>query len=121
MHSRPESIAQGLLAVFARGALAGKGLVLRELLSGIGFVDVGIVLSTVLHLVEIKILAGVFKGAKQLQRYMRCEKRKEGWLIIIEVRPAERRTPIPKLIHTPDGVVRSIVIDANPEAPSLVR
>src|SRR2546425_5223688 len=42
LRSRPEKIAQGLLAVFAKGVVGIDGLVLREIASGIGFVDVGV-------------------------------------------------------------------------------
>lgn len=57
MRSRPEKIAQGLLAVFAKGVVGSDGLVLREIASGIGFVDVGVSFGGVLHLIELKILA----------------------------------------------------------------
>ena len=51
MRSRPEKIAQALLAVFAKGVVGKNGVVLREIASGIGFVDVGVSFGGTLHLV----------------------------------------------------------------------
>ena len=54
---KPEKIAQTQLALFTRGVLLHRrGIVLREMSSGIGFVDIGVIFSSTLHLVEIKVL-----------------------------------------------------------------
>ncbi len=75
LRSRPEKIAQGRLAVFARGVVGGDGLVLREIASGIGFVDVGVSFGGALHLIELKILKRQPTGANQLATYMTTEGR----------------------------------------------
>lgn len=40
--------------MFARGVLGKKDVMLREIASGIGFVDVGILFGQTLHLVELR-------------------------------------------------------------------
>lgn len=118
LKKKPESIAQGLLAVFFRGILENSGLVLREFASGTGFVDVGIVLSNVLHLIEIKILKGKLTGIEQLATYMKQESRNAGFLVVFDVRPPAKKTDLPKVFNLKEGVVRVIVIDVHPTKPS---
>lgn len=118
LRSRPEIIGQDLLALFAVGVLQDRGLVLKELFSGVGFVDVAIIISQVAHIIELKILKATMKGAGQLQQYMRNEKRKVGWLILFDARPMSRKNTIPSQIGTPVGIIRTIVIDINPVIPS---
>jgi hypothetical protein len=118
LRPKPEEIVQGALAMFARGVLGNDGLVLREIASGVGFVDVGIAFGKTLHLVELKILKGQLTGPNQLAAYMRTEQRREGWLLLIDVRKtrsAQNKTP--ETIDTPDGVIRVVIVDANPHAP----
>lgn len=107
---------QGALAMFARGVLGKQGVVLREIVSGIGFVDVGILFGQTLHLVELKILKGQLTGPNQLAAYMRTEQRREGWLLLIDVRK-KRTGKIPETIDTPSGVIRVVTVDADPAAP----
>jgi hypothetical protein len=113
-------IAQDLFALFVEGTLAGRGFLLKELCSGIGFVDFSIILSRVIHLVEIKILSGQFTGVGQLDQYMRNESRREGWLVVFETRPTGARSPIPAGIPVASGLVRTLVVDVNPTSPSRV-
>lgn len=117
---RPEHIGQGLLAIFFKGILDSNthGLVLREMYSGTGFVDVAIVFTKVPHLVEIKVLTSRFTGASQLQTYMRMEGRKEGWLLLFDARSPNGRVQIPDLIDTEDGRIRILLVDINPIPPS---
>ena len=56
--------------------LAESGLVWRELSSGVGFVDVVVVLSRIPHLIELKILKSRYHGAAQLGEYMKKESRR---------------------------------------------
>lgn len=122
LHTRPETIAQGLFAVFAKGVINDTGLVLRELVSGIGFVDVSIIFSArTLHLVELKILTGAFVGVSQLEVYMKNENRKEGWLLVLDSREATKKTKIPNVISSKYGTIRTLVIDINPTAPSKLK
>jgi hypothetical protein len=114
---RPESIGQGLLAMSAKRFLDNSGLVLRELTSGIGFVDVAIIFSSVPHLIEMKVLTKVFAGPSQLAVYMRNEQRREGWLVVLDARPLASKTTIPGIIQVPEGIVRVVVADINPAAP----
>lgn len=118
LRSRPEKIAQGLLAVFARGVVGKGGLVLREVASGIGFVDVGVSFGGVLHLIELKILKGQLIGANQLASYMRAESRGEGWLVLIDVRQDQKQDEVPPRIRTSVGSIRTLRIDVNPVVPS---
>lgn len=116
LRSKPEKIAQALLGVFAKGVVGGHGLVLREVASGIGFVDVGISFRGVLHLVELKILSGRLAGAAQLATYMRTEGRDRGWLVLIDAR-TRRLVAVPAAIDTPAGLIQTLVVDVNPIAP----
>ena len=122
LRHRPEDIAQGLLSLFFKGVLLRDGgFVLRELESGVGYVDVSIALSRVLHLVEMKVLRGRLEGAAQLAAYMEQEGRPEGWLVVIDARPPHRKGQLQQEIKTAAGVVRVVVIDINPIAPSRRR
>jgi hypothetical protein len=118
LRGRPERIAQALLAVFVKGVIGNRGVVLREVASGVGFVDVGILLSRIMHLVELKVIRGSLKGASQLRQYMRTEGRRRGWLVVMDARRRDRRTPIQTRLATPGGTIDTIVVEINPEAPS---
>jgi len=116
---KPESIAQGTLAVAIKLVLGNGGLVVREFELGVGFVDVGIFMSA-LHIVEMKVLkAGKFTGAEQLSHYLRLERRREGWLVVIDARPPEKKTAIPAIVVLGDGRrAHVLVVDINPVVPS---
>lgn len=99
-----------------------SGFALREVQSGTGYVDVAVVISGTLHLVEVKILTSTIKGAAQLNSYMKRENRPTGWLLAFDTRsPSPKRQPIPKRILVPSGVVRVITIDACQVPPSRLR
>lgn len=117
LRPKAEKLAQALLAVFAKAILKSDGLVLREVASGIGFVDIGIVFGRVLHLVEIKILKGKLQGAGQLSHYMATECRRAGWLVLIDVRAFTNRDPIPSSIIDSSGPIRTVLIHVNPRPP----
>lgn len=117
MRSKPEKIAQALLAVFAKGVLGTKGVVLREMASGIGFVDVGISFGGAVHLIELKILKRQLTGASQLAAYMRTEGRTKGWLLLIDARTAPKRKALPVRIDVRPGSITTVVIDVNPVVP----
>lgn len=119
LKSNPEGIGQGLLAVYLKAVVQdGSGIVLREVGSGVGFVDVGVVLCSVLHLVEIKMLQSTAIGFEQIQQYMKNEQRTEGWLVLFDCRPAAKRKDVPATLNTEAGIVRVLTIDINPVAPS---
>jgi hypothetical protein len=119
LEPRPEKNAQALLAVFARGTIGLRGVVLREFGCGVGFVDIGICFGGVLHLVELKVFrGGALKGASQLETYMRTERRKSGWLVIIDASTIRPRLGVPPRILTTEGSIATLVIDVNPSAPS---
>lgn len=111
----PEKIGQALLAVFAKGVIGDSGLVLREMSSGIGFVDVGLSFGGVLHLVELKIMKSAATGANQLSQYMRTERRREGWLLLLDVRRTQ--DVVPQTFTSAAGVVRTVLVNLNPQAP----
>jgi hypothetical protein len=118
--SHAEKIGQTLLALYAKGVLSDRdsGLILRELFSGIGFVDVAIGLGGTLHLIEMKVIRSTLIGASQLETYMRTENRARGWLVYFDARHPSRRDAIPPSMMTPAGVVTVVAIDINPLAPS---
>jgi len=120
---KPEKIGQGLLAMFLQGVFStdSRGLSLREVSSGIGFVDFGVIISSKLHLIEMKIQSSSFEGLGQLQTYMKTEGRKEGWLVVFDARPSSRRDPIPKSVRTKVGIVKVLIVDINPTAPSAAK
>jgi hypothetical protein len=118
LQSHPEQIGQALLALFFRGVLNNVGLVLREVGSGVGFVDIVVLLSTVPHLIELKILRGAVTGPAQLQTYMKTEKRQRGFLVFFETRPVAKRSPIPSRLKVAEGTIDVLVVDLNPTAPS---
>jgi hypothetical protein len=118
LKDKPEKIAQGLLASCIRMTLGGKGIVLRELYSGIGFVDVGVIISNTLHLIEVKILTKGFLGVEQLEKYMKTEKRKTGSLVVIDAMPPDKKVEIPRKVSRKGGKIRVVVVDINPPSPS---
>lgn len=119
LRKRAERIAQGMLTQFLQGVLSNApGRLFRELPSGIGFVDLVVMLGTVPHLVELKIQKSKFTGPAQLEDYMMKENRKEGWLVVFDARPDSKKTPVPNVIRTRSGVIRVVVVDINPTPPS---
>jgi hypothetical protein len=120
LHKRPEkTVAQALIGNFFYSMLDGRGVSVHEAASGIGFVDVTVILSGVPHLLELKVLRARFDGVSQLGKYMKTEGRREGWLMVFDARPTGRRTVLPTTVETENGgTVRVIVIDINPSAPS---
>jgi hypothetical protein len=119
LQHRPEKIAQGLFTLFAKGTLINRsGIVLREFQSGIGFVDVGIIFSSTLHLVEIKVITDDFTGLGQLEQYMKTEKRQEGSLLIFIAQKPDEKKDLPVRMNTSAGVVKIYRVDINPFPPS---
>ena len=122
LRSYPERIAQDQLALFAKGVLGPRGLVIRESASGIGYVDVGIAFAAVLHLIELKVFSGGrFKGASQLAQYMKTENKSKGWLILIDTRNDTSTFVIPDSLDVPQGRIVIVVIRLNPIAPSKLK
>lgn len=100
---------------------AGSGILLREISSGIGFVDIGILFSSTLHLVELKVLTNRVKGPSQLEAYMQNEGRPEGWLVFFDARPHSNRRVVPSILPVSNGVIRICLININPVPPSRRR
>lgn len=120
LRARPEKIAQALLAVFAKAVVANKGMVIRELASGVGFVDVGVAFGGVMHLIELKILKGPMTGAGQLSAYMKTEGRPTGWLLLIDARKVLKRTATPSRIKAGNRTIRILRVDVNPPPPNTL-
>ena len=118
LRKRPEKIAQSLFAVFAMGVIGQTGCLLREVASGIGYVDVGVIFSRTLHLIEMKVLRDALVGPDQLEQYMQKEKRREGFLVLVDTIPPHKKKILPTTIKTPSGLIRVVVVDANPTPPS---
>jgi hypothetical protein len=79
--------------MFFKGVLLDGGYVLRELEYGTGYVDVSVILSRALHVMELKILRGPFQGVEQLTVYMKQEKRREGWLVVFDAKAPNAKCP----------------------------
>jgi hypothetical protein len=118
LRPKPEEIAQALFAVFTKGVLGDRGIVLREMNSGIGFVDIGVIFSSTLHLIEVKVLTGKFEGPEQLEQYMKTERRNEGSLLLVDTLESGNKLYLPELIHTSSGIIKVYQIDINPVPPS---
>ena len=116
----PESIGQSLLGVFVEKTIwdTKPSHAYREVVSGVGFVDVGIHLTSVTHLVEMKVLKSSFVGPEQLETYMKTERRREGWLVVFDARDPVKKTPIVDVINTASGTIHIVLIDINPVPPS---
>lgn len=122
LRPRPEKVAQAMLAQFIMGVLSNRGgELMRELASGIGFVDIVVRLGTVSHLVELKILRGKLEGPAQLEAYMKSERRSVGWLIVFDARKPNKKSAIPSIQKTKAGTVNIICVDVNPVPPSRRR
>jgi hypothetical protein len=102
--------------------LKGHGLALREVASGIGFVDVIVIFSSGSpHVVELKILNGrAVTGPTQLAIYMKQLNRTEGWLVFLDARKIADRKAIAPIIKRTSGTIKTITIDINPIPPSKV-
>jgi hypothetical protein len=120
LKKRPEKLGQELLGVFASAKLAGRGAAIREGTSGIGFVDVQVTFSSgLLHVVELKMLKGAaLPGPAQLATYMVHKKRKEGWLVLFDVRKWSQKKPVQATINRSSGIIRTVRIELNPVPPS---
>jgi hypothetical protein len=120
LKKRPEQLGQEILAVFASAKLSNRGAVIREAVSGTGYVDVLLTFSSgLLHVVELKMLkGGALPGPAQLSTYMKHKHRNEGWLVFFDVRKGNLKKPIPQIIKRRSGIIRTILIDVNPIAPS---
>ena len=119
LRRKPEKIGQSLFAVFAKGALLDRsGIIIREFQSGIGFVDVGLILGEVLNVIEIKVVNSKFTGYNQLARYMRNESLNVGYLLIFDGRTFGKKTAIPNVLKVQEGIINVYVGDINPEVPS---
>ena len=119
LRPRPETIAQNLLTLFISGVLAIRGgRLIREASSGVGYIDLIVMLGTVSHLIELKVQQGKFVGPAQLGNYMANEGRSSGWLVIFDARRRDKRVPIPDIVKVTAGTIHVITIDINPIAPS---
>jgi hypothetical protein len=119
LRNHAEKHGQQILGVFAHAKLAGRGLAIREAVSGTGFVDFIVTFSGGLpHVVELKILKDrKISGVGQLATYMAQKNRDEGWLVFFDARKPHQRTAIPSSFKRKAGTIRSIVVDINPIAP----
>lgn len=120
LRERPERLGQDMLGVFTRAKLAGRGSVIREMASGIGFVDVAVTFSSgLLHVVELKMLKGSgVPGTAQLAQYMKHESRNEGWLVLFDARKPNNKQGVPSVFNRAAGTIRTVLIDINPTPPS---
>ncbi|EKE05532.1 MAG: hypothetical protein ACD_19C00230G0001 [uncultured bacterium] len=122
LRQKPEKIGQTLFTLFAMGTLLNRpGLALREFQSGIGYVDVGIIFCSILHLVEIKVMVKDFTGTSQLDQYMASENRPEGSLLVFDTLIPEKKIVLPKEIPCSSGIIKVYKVDINPIPPSRVK
>jgi hypothetical protein len=123
LRSRAEKLGQELLGVFASAKLAVRGAAIREPVVGTGFVDVLVTFSSgLIHVVELKMLKGwSVPGPTQLATYMNHKNRDEGWLVLFDARRWDRKYPVPSKIKVASAVIRTVLIDVNPMAPSKLQ
>lgn len=109
--------------MFASATLERRGTAIREPIVGAGFVDVLVTFSSgLIHVVELKMLRDhSIPGPTQLSTYMKHKNRKEGWLVLFDVRKWSCKKSVPSAIERAVGTIRTIVIDVNPEPPSKLR
>ena len=93
---------------------------MREVASGIGFVDVLVTFSSgLVHVIEMKILRKKdIPGPAQVGTYMSHRRRREGWLLFFDARRANAKQPVPVAFKKSPGTIKTIVIDINPIPPS---
>ncbi len=119
LRDHPEKIGQGLFATFVEGSLIFRnGLSIKEFQSGIGFVDFVVVLSTIPHLIEMKVLKDSFSGANQLEQYMKTERRNRGSLLVFDSGLSQVKIDLPPRIETATGKIKVYRADINPKPPS---
>jgi hypothetical protein len=120
LKKRPEKLGQELFGVFARTRLAQRGSAMREVASGIGFVDVLVTFSSgLVHVIELKMLKRKdIPGPAQLRTYMNHKRRQEGWLVFLDARNPKLKNPVPKKIKSGSGTIRTVLIEINPIPPS---
>jgi hypothetical protein len=86
--------------------------------SGIGFVDLAIILAGTIHLIEMKLIRTKVTGIAQLTTYMKTENRRRGWLVFFDARQLPNSARIPASITLPAGKVTVVRININPTPPS---
>lgn len=122
MRPKPESIAQGLLTAFLYPEMQRRaGFVLREVRSGIGYIDLMAVFGQARrHLVELKVLTrDRVTGLQQLGRYLATEDLPQGWLFMLDARESSGRAEIRDgTVEVAGRTIHRLVVDINPPAPS---
>jgi hypothetical protein len=120
LKNRPEKLGQELFGVFSRTRLSKRGSAMREVASGIGFVDVLVTFSSgLVHVIEMKMLKQKdLPGPAQLETYMKHRQRREGWLIYFDAREPKSKTPVAETLKRAAGNIRTILVDINPIPPS---
>ncbi len=122
LRANPESLAQHSLSMFLHSPVRDRnGFLLREVRTGIGFVDVLAVFGrSRQYLVELKILTSrKLVGLRQLARYLDVRGLSEGWLVVFDARPPKGRSQLcdeARLVKS--KTIRVLVIDINPPRPS---
>ena len=93
---------------------------MREVASGVGFVDVLVTFSSgLVHIIEMKILRKKdIPGPAQVGTYMNHRRRRWGWLLFFDARRSNARDPVPTVFKRSSGTIRTLVIDINPIPPS---
>lgn len=118
---KPESIAQQALAMFLHMPIKGRsGIVLEEVRSGTGYVDVMALFGSKSYVVELKILkTKTLRGVQQLADYLDLHSLAEGWLIVFDARATKNRVPLPDDVQKVNGkTINLLFVDINPVPPS---
>ena len=119
LRQRPEKIASNDLCIFVESEFISRsGIVLSEIKSGIGYIDVEIIISSVIHIVELKVITDDLTGVDQLIDYLLTEEKKEGFLVIFDARSPSEKSTFPSVIIDKGCKVHIITIDINPLPPS---
>lgn len=124
--SRPEDIAQAMLALYLQGHCGGAAFVGRELGNGDGFVDVLVNFLGQDFVVEVKIVGGgswsigsVKGGLDQLDAYVRHYETASAYLLVFDGRRSDRGEQLQTEYRLASGATAHVVtVRCYFEAPS---
>jgi hypothetical protein len=122
LRPKPEQIAQLSLLMFLDEPIRDRsGFTLKEVHTGIGYVDVMAVFGrSKRYIVELKIRTGPrFNGSAQLKSYLASHRLTHGWLVLFDSRTGPKELAGETLVV--DGRTIDVVsVDINPVPPSTI-
>ncbi len=122
--TRPEQIAQAILASHLDGFCYGKAFVGRELGSGAGYVDLLVNFLGVNFIIEIKIVGpnwgiqSARDGLDQLDAYMQTYSNARSYLVVFDGRKTTRGEQLESSYLLSNGSVDVVIVKSYYEAPT---